>query len=449
MLGLEARVNERVLLVSLALAVASGLLVAVVPALQATRTDPHDSLKADGRTGGAPRGRRLRQGLVVAEIALSVVLLLGAGLLIRSFIGLQQVDPGFEPRGVLTMRLTLPFERYKSDEAITSFFERLVEGVRSIPGVTASAVASQFPPLEFSSTQIEVDGAPTIGTTIPTTNATIVSRDYFRTMGIPLVAGRVFDERDRPGAARAVVVNEAFVARYLGGRSPIGARARAVARGGQGPWSEIVGVVRSARNQGIALPPQPEVFISMERGRDAWNQLFLLVRSDRAPEALVADVRQAVRAIDPEQPIYAIQTLEDAIALSTFQQRLATRLLGLFAAAALVLAAIGVYGVMSYAVTARTQEMGVRLAIGAQRREVLWLVLRQVLWLSALGLALGLGLVLASGRVLGDLLYGVEPHDPLTILAGCAVLGGVALAAAWLPALRASRIDPIEALRYE
>jgi putative ABC transport system permease protein len=449
MLGLEARLNARVLLVSLALAVASGFLVAIVPALQATRTDPHDSLKADGRTGSAPRGRRVRQVLIVAEIALSVVLLLGAGLLIRSFLRLQQVDPGFEPRGVLTMRLTLPFERYQSEEAITSFFERLVEGVRSVPGVTAAAAASQFPPQEFSSMQIEIEGAPATGTTIPTTNTTIVSRDYFRTMGIPLVAGRVFDERDRPGAARAIVVNEAFAARYLSARPPIGARARPVSRSGQGPWSEIVGVVRSARNQGIARPPQPEVFISMERGRDAWNQLFLLVRSDRAPEALVTDVRGAVRAIDPEQPIYAIQTLEEAIALSTFQQRLAARLLGLFAAAALVLAAIGVYGVMSYSVTARTQEMGVRLAVGAQRREVLWLVLRQVLWLSAIGLALGLGLVLAAGRVLGDLLYGVQPHDPLTIGLGCAMLAGVAVAAAWVPAVRASRIDPIDALRYE
>jgi putative ABC transport system permease protein len=314
------------------------------------------------------------------------------------------------------MRLTLPYERYDSDEAITSFFERLVDGTRSIPGVRVAAVASQFPPQEFSSTQIEVDGAPATGTTIPTTNVTIVSRDYFRTLGIPLVAGRVFDERDRPGAPRVVVVNQAFAARYLPDRSPLGARARPVSRNGQGPWAEIVGVVRSTRNQGLALPPQPEVFIPMERGRDAWNQLFLL---------------------------------EEAIALSTFQQRLATRVLGVFAAIALVLAAIGVYGVMSYSVTARTQEMGVRLAIGAQRREVLWLVLRQVLWLSAIGVGLGLGLVLASGRVLGDLLYGVRPHDPLTIGVGCAVLCAVAFAAAWVPALRASRIDPIEALRYE
>jgi ABC-type antimicrobial peptide transport system permease subunit len=197
------------------------------------------------------------------------------------------------------------------------------------------------------------------------------------------------------------------------------------------------------------MPAQPEIFVSMERGRDAWNQLFLLVRSDRPSAALLPDVRQAVRSIDAEQPVYAIQTLDEAIALSVFQQRLAARLVAIFAAVALVLAAIGIYGVMSYSVTARTQEIGVRLAIGAQRRDVVWLVLRQVIWLSATGIAIGLGLLLAVGRLLQQLLYGVRPADPVTIATVALLLGTVALAAAWVPAFRASRVDPIEALRYE
>jgi putative ABC transport system permease protein len=449
MLGLEARVNPRVLWFAVALAIACGVLVAIIPALQATRTDPHDSLKGEARIGSSPRGRGVRQVLVVAEIALSVLLLLGAGLLIRSFAKLQQVDPGFDSRGVLTMRLTLPRERYKSGEAITAFFERLLEGVQSTPGVTGAAMASQFPPQGPFSSQIDVEGAAAPGTKLPTANTTIVSRGFFKTLGIPLTAGRVFDERDRADGARRVVVNDAFVTRYLSGRPAVGARVRIASRDSAAPWSEIIGVVRNARNQGIALPPQPEIFVSMERGRDAWNQLFLLVRSDRPSSALLPDVRQAVRAIDPEQPVYAIQTLDEAIAVSVFQQRLAARLLAIFAAVALVLAAIGIYGVMSYSVTARTQEMGVRLAIGAQRRDVLWLVLRQVLWLSATGIAIGVGVMLAAGRLLQQLLYGVRPADPVTIVAVSAVLGAVAIAAAWAPAFRASRVDPIEALRYE
>jgi len=449
MLGLDARVSMRVLWCAVALALACGVLVAIVPALQASRTDPHDSLKAEGRIGSAPRGRRVRQVFVVAEIAVSVLLLLGAGLLIRSFVKLRQVDPGFDSRGVLTMRLTLPSERYGSGGAITAFFERLLEQVQSTPGVTAAAMASQFPPLGFSSSQIDVEGAEAPGTTLPTAYSTIVSRGFFRTIGIPVMAGRVFDERDRPDGARVVVVNDAFATRFLSGRPAVGARVRIASRGGAAPWSEIIGVVGNARNQGIALPAQPEIFVSMERGRDAWNQLFLLVRSARPPAALLPDVRQAVRAIDAEQPVYSIQTLDEAIALSVFQQRLAARLVAIFAGVALVLAAIGIYGVMSYSVTARTQEIGVRLAIGAQRRDVVWLVLRQVIWLSATGIAIGLGLMFAAARVLQQLLYGVGPADPLTIAAVAVLLGTVAIVAAWVPAFRASRVDPIEALRYE
>jgi putative ABC transport system permease protein len=449
MLGLDARVSTRVLWYAVVLALACGVLVAIVPALQATRTDPHDSLKAETRIGSSPRGRGVRQVLVVAEIALSVLLLLGAGLLIRSFAKLQQVDTGFDSHGVLTMRLTLPRERYGSGEAITAFFERLLERVQSTPGVTGAAMASQFPPQGPFSSQIDVEGAPAPGTTLPTANTTIVSRDFFRTLGIPVTAGRAFDERDRPDGVRVVVVNDAFATKFLSGRPAIGARVRIASRDSQAPWSEIIGVVRNARNQGIALPAQPEIFVSMERGRDAWNQLFLLVRSDRPSAALLPDVRQAVRAIDAEQPVYAIQTLDEAIALSVFQQRLAARLVAIFAGVALVLAAIGIYGVMSYSVTARTQEIGVRLAVGAQRRDVVWLVLREVIWLSATGIAIGLGLMFAAGRVLRQLLYGVGPADPLTIAGVAVLLGTVAIAAAWAPAFRASRVDPIEALRYE
>jgi putative ABC transport system permease protein len=278
-----------------------------------------------------------------------------------------------------------------------------------------------------------------------------VSRGYFETLGIPIVAGRAFDERDRPGGQRVVLVNQAFAARYLAGRNAVGARVRVAGSGSRppGPWAEIAGVAADARNRGFGAPVQPEIFTAMERGVDNWNQLFLLVRSAGSASALLSPVREAVRSLDPDQPVYAVQTLEEAIAVSTFQQHLAARLLTLFAAAALVLAAIGVYGVMSYSVMARTQEIGVRLAIGAQRRDVVWLVLRQVFSLAAVGVIVGVGLVIAGGGVLRDLLYGVAPSDPLTIAFVCLTLGSVALVAAWLPARRASRVDPVVALRAE
>jgi putative ABC transport system permease protein len=449
MLGLAAGLNVRVLLWSLLMTVVCALIVGVLPAVKATRTDPHDSLKADGRAGPTRAAGRLRHGLVVVEIALSVVLLLGAALLIRSFLNIQRVPLGYDPKGVLTMRLTLPREGYATGEAITGFFERLLQATAQAPGVTAAAVASQFPPISPFNGRVEIENAAATGTTLPTAVTTIVSRGYFDTMRVPLMAGRRFDDRDLPGSSHAIVVNRAFVDRFLSGREPLGARVRINARNGKGAWSEIVGVVGDTRNQGAASPVKPEIFISMEAGRDAWNQLFLLVRSDRPASALLPDVRKAVSAVDAQQPVYAIQTLEEALGVAAFQQRISAVMLVVFAAVALVLAAIGIYGVMSYSVSARTQELGVRLAVGASRRAVMWLVMKQVLALAAIGLAAGIALLVAAGRGLERLLFGVHPGDPGTIAAVVGILAAVALAAAWIPARRASGVDPIQALRYE
>jgi putative ABC transport system permease protein len=449
MLGLQATLTSRVLAWSLALVPAAAVLVGLIPALQATRTDPHDSLKSDGRTIVSRRASRLRHTLVVAEIALAVMLLLGAGLLMRSFINIQQTERGFDARGVLTMRLTLPRERYASSEAINAFFARLLDRVEAIPGVSSAAMSSQFPPMATFGAQIQIEGAQASGVSLPTASTTIVSRRYFETIGVRILGGRGFDQTDRPGAPRVVIVNQAFADEYLHGRPPVGARIRIGPDQPDASWSEIVGVVGDARNRGLASAVRPEVFISMEHGRDTWNQLFLLVRSARPSTAILADVRKAVSSVDPEQPIYAVQTLEEAIAQSSFQQRIAAILLGLFAAIALALAVIGIYGVMAYAVTARTQEMGLRLAIGAQRADVIWLVLGQVLRLSAAGLAIGVALLAATGRAARGMLYGVTATDPVTIAAVTCALTLVALAAAWLPAWRASHVDPIEALRYE
>jgi predicted permease len=411
------------------------------------RTDPHESLKADARIGGSRGGQRVRQLLVVAELALSVLLLLGAGLLMRSFHNLQQIDRGFDPRGVLTMRLTLPRERYPGDAA-GAFFDRLSERLASLPGVTAVSAASQFPPMGTFDTQFRLEAGPEDDRTLPTALITVATPGLLDTLRVPLRAGRNLTATDRLDTPPVALVNQAFAARYLSGADPIGQRLAVGSPDRPRIWTTIVGVVSDYRNSGVTQPVRPEIYVPV-RQQTAWNQLFVLVRTDGSPAALLSPVRQAVSALDPEQPVYLTQTLDEVLATSSFQQRLAAILLAIFAALALVLAAIGIYGVMSYAVSARTQEMGVRLAVGAQRRDVMWLVLGQVLRLSALGLAIGIAALLLGGRALEGLLVGVRAADPLTIATVTLVLGAVAILAAWGPAARAGRIDPIQALRYE
>jgi len=448
LLDLQAGVNGRVLVWSFALALAAGVLVGVLPAMQAARTDPHESLKSDGRGGAGRAGSRSRAVLVVAEIALSVVLLLGAGLLMRSFLNVQSVDAGFEPRGVLTMRLTLPRERYPG-EAANAFFDRLVERIGAVGGVRAVAAASQYPPMAAFDIQVttERQTAQPQGM-IPTALITVATPSIFEALRVPMRSGRTFGAADRLDAPPVVIVNQTFVQRYLQGTEPLGQRVMLGEPKPGGAWATIVGVVADFRNSGSMRPIRPEVYMPM-RQQTQWNQLFLLVRGDGSPAGMLPAVREAVRSLDPEQPVYGIQSLEEAIAQSSFQQRIAALLLSIFATVALVMAGVGVFGVMSYSVSARTQEIGVRLAVGAQRRDVVWQVVGHVLRLAGVGLAIGVALLFAGRQAIAGLLFGVEAADGMTIALVTAVLGLVSLFAAWVPAARASRIDPIQALRYE
>jgi putative ABC transport system permease protein len=447
MLGLEAALNVRVLVWSLTLALGSGLAVGLVPALQAIRTDPHESLRADVRTGGSRAGRRVRQALVVAELTLSVVLLIGAGLLLRTFFNVQHVDRGFDSQNLLTMRLTLPRDRYPG-EAAGAFFDRLSERLAALPGVRSVAAASQFPPGETFSTRFTLERAPRDGRTLPTALITVATPTYFDVLRVPLRSGRMFTPADRLDAPLVAIANQSFVDRHLAGADPIGQRLTLGSPDRVRPWITIVGVVADYRNAALTEPVRPALYTPV-RQQTEWNQLFVLVRSDVAPASLLPTVRQSVTALDAEQPVYLARTMDDALAAATFQQRAAALLLGIFAAVALVLAAVGTYGVMAYVVNSRTQEIGVRLAVGAQRRDVIRLVLAQVFRLVAIGLAIGIAIVVLAGPALEGLLFGVRAADPATITLVALTLAVVALLAAWVPAARASRVDPIQALRAE
>lgn len=429
--------------------------MALLPVLQSARTDPHDAIKADGRgttSGRAPQ--RLRHSLIVAEVALSILLLCGAGLLVRSFMKLQQVEPGFDPTNVLTMRVTVAPEKYRSASAdelfrnVNEFFQQVVDRIEDVPGVRAASVASQFPPMTMASTAFRIEGGESPGATMPMTLITAASHEHFTALGMPVVTGRGFSDRDRADTSRVAIVNQAFASRFLPGLNPVGQRLTTGPADRPSAPLEIVGVVANIRNRGVRVPPAPEVFVPLGQQR-LNNQLFLLVRTEGDATAMLPAVRQQIAAIDPEQPVYAIQTIEDAFSEAAFGQRMSMILFTLFAAVAVSLAGIGIYGVMSYAVAARTQEIGVRMAIGAGRRQVVWLVLGQVMRLTVVGLAIGVGLLMLAGSALRRVLFEIQPSDPIAVAAAVAVLGSVALLAGWLPAWRASRVDPVDALRYE
>jgi putative ABC transport system permease protein len=444
-LGVQPAIGTRVLVYTGLVACATCLLISVLPAWHASSSNHEAALRSEGRTSTTGRGaQRLRFGLVVAEVALTTVLIVGAGLLLKSWSRLNSVDPGIRLNDVLTMRVTLPPEKYKG-EAIQNFFRQLIDRVRATPGVEDAAIASLFPPMSFSQSQVKVDGQP-IGRAgeLPSALFTIVSPRYFPTLNIPVLAGRTFTDADRADAPPVAVVNETFARQLLGTSSALGRRLQFNDR-----WLEIVGVTRDTRNGGVKVAPRPEVYLSMGQAPPAWNQYYLLVAARRDALALLPDVRRAIAAIDPEQPAYAIQTLEDAFALATLRERASTSLLGAFAVLALLLAAVGIYGVMSFAVASRTREIGVRMALGADGAMVRRDIVLQAAGLVAVGLALGLVASFALRQAISGLLFEVTARDPVSFLIAALVLGTVGLSAAFWPARRASLVDPLVALRYE
>ena len=449
--GVGASINGRVLLYTLGAAVLSGLLFGVAPALQGLRGGGREWLTGEGAAGRlttSASGRRLRSAFVVAEIALSLMLLVGAGVLLRSFARLQGVDPGFDTRNVLTMRISLPREQYKS-EGVGQFFEEVSRRLATVPGVRAAGATTQFPPGNVFTTRVAVDGQIVTGDQLPTIDITNVAGDYFSTLGYTLKTGRLLAATDGATSPLVAVINESAARRYFGGGSAIGRR---IALGDATPpkWIEVVGVVGDVRNRGLAEAPSPEAFVPVRQELSGWNnQLFLTIRTQSDPLGLLPAVRQSIASVDPLQPLYMIRTLDDAFAEAVSQRRAAMLLITIFAGLALLLAAVGIYGLMSYMVNERTHEIGIRMALGAAGGDVLGLVVRQTVRLVLIGAVLGIAGALALGRVMTSLVFEVRPGDPTTLVTVTVLLTVVALAATLVPALRATRVAPLVALRRE
>lgn len=436
---------------TLGVSVVTGVAFGLAPAVQSWRTDVNAALKEEGRGDIGGQRHRLRHLLVVSEVALALVLLIGAGLLIRSFSRLTDVNPGFRAAGVLTFQANLAG---KSGVSKARFIEEVVERLKALPGVQSAAATDSLPLTELARIGVaDVEGRPPIdfgrakrSDVIPFSRPT-VTPDYFSAMGIAVKSGRAFTSQEARPQAGAVVVNESFERLYFPGESAVGKRLRLHPSRTEGRWQTVVGVVSDVRQGGLAGDVMPEAY-SPELD-DAAGDLSFVLRVTGAPASLMSAVRTAVAAVDPGQPIHNVMTMEQRLANTTTSRRLNTVLLGGFAAVALLLAVVGIYGVMSYAVTQRRREIGVRMALGAQKRDVLGLILHGGLRLTLLGVVIGLAGALALTRYLSSQLYSVKATDPFTFAGVSLILLLVALLACWLPARRAARVDPMVALRSE
>ena len=441
-------INMPVLLFTTVVSVGTGLLFGLLPAWRASRMDVNDMLKEGAHSAGTGRRRGLlRKALIVAEVGLSVALLATAGLMMKSFVRLERVSPGFNPDRVLTMLVTLPDARYPSDQQKASFVEHLMERTGNLPGVRSAASANMLPlgwANETASIRIEGRPEPAPGED-PEANNRIVSDSYFQTMQIPILQGREFTRQDAAGSL-VVAVNQAFADRFWPGENPIGKRMRFAGRIEDQPWRVVVAVVGNVKNQ-LYLPAPAEMYFPIRQRMESTMALVLRTMAD--PRTLEESVRAQVLALDRDQPVYRVMTMNESVSYSVAPQRIGGTLMGTFAGFALVLAAMGLFGVIAYTVSERTREIGIRMALGAKAGEVCRMVVGQGMTLALIGLLLGLPLAFLIGRAIAGLLYGVAPNDVATFAGVSAILAGVALAACYVPARRAMRVDPAVALRSE
>jgi len=444
-----AHVDARVLAFTMLIALGTGILFGLMPALQASHVRP-DALKEGGRGATAGAGsRQLRRALVVAEIALSLILLVGAGLLMKSFFRLQEVDPGFRPEGVLTLSISLPENRYSQPAQIRSFVRELLDQTSTLPGVEAAGGVTALP-LSGSgpsgTTTVDSRAVPPEQST-PEADWRVVTPGYFSALGIRLIRGRFFDDRDTDTSAPVAIIDETMAKTYWPGEDPIGKRIHRGASKSTRPWSTIVGVVGHVRYR--TLEAQSRVQLYWPYAQDPWHHVSLAVRTSLEPRSLAATIQREVLAIDPDQPVSTVRTMQEFLFDSIARRRFSMLLLAVFAGVALALAAVGIYGVISYMVTQRAHEMGIRMALGASRASVLRLVLGQSLSLTFAGVALGLSGSLLLTRLISSLLFNVKPTDPATFAVVGGFLTAVAMLASLLPASKATKVDPMVVLRYE
>jgi putative ABC transport system permease protein len=446
--GLDATVLGFAVAVSLL----TGLLFGLAPALAASRTELGAVLQEGRRSGPSRESQRMRGALVVAEIALALVLLVGAGLLLRSLVQMQEVDPGFDPRNVATLRVSLPEQRYPQTPEQILFTRQALERLQAVPGVVSAAMVSDLALTGESVGQsfvLETEPDPPPGEGHEA-RARIVSERYLEAMRVRLLAGRNITEADSQDAPLVVLVNETLARRHFAGSSPLGQRLAWGSKRAGAEWATIVGVVGDARYLGLTRDEEAAVYVPYAQRQSSWKRwMSFVLRTEVEPQGVLPAAKAAIWSVDPELAVRRATSMEALLARNLGRQRFATLLLGLFAAMALLLALVGVYGVMSAAVTRRTSEIGVRMALGAQPRDVLRLVLGQSLRLTLLGVALGLGGAIVLSRLLESLLFQVSATDPATFLGVALLAVHFALLAAYLPSRRASRIDPCSALRHE